>query len=119
QQFRRALDEHERLLLIPGVIAAGDDVGAGVDDLVIDHLGNAEAAGGVLAVDRDEVELPVPPQRREPLEHDLAPAAADDIADEEDAHGLLEPRGIENVRRHPESPWCVRWRFSRLAGTTR
>ena len=31
---RRALDEHERLALVPGVIAAGDGVGAGIDHLV-------------------------------------------------------------------------------------
>ena len=62
QQLRRALDEHQRLALIPGMIAAGDDVGAGVDELVIDRLGDAEAAGRVLAVDGDEIELPVADQ---------------------------------------------------------
>jgi hypothetical protein len=41
------------------MIAAGDHVGAGIDDLVIDRLRDAEAAGRVLAVDGDEIELPV------------------------------------------------------------
>ena len=58
-QPRRALDEDQRLLLVPGMIAERDGVGAGVDQLAIDRLGDAEAAGGVLAVDDDEIELPV------------------------------------------------------------
>ena len=48
---RDALDEHQRFPLPPGMVAERDDVGAGIDELVIDRLGNAEAAGGVLAVD--------------------------------------------------------------------
>ena len=58
-QPRRALDEDQRLALVPGVVAERDGVGAGVDHLVVDRLGDAEAAGGVLAVDHDEIELPV------------------------------------------------------------
>ena len=58
-QPRRALDEDQRLLLVPGVIAERDRVGAGVEQLLVDRLGDAEAAGGVLAVDDDEIELPV------------------------------------------------------------
>ena len=54
--------------------------------LLVDRLGDAEAAGGVLAVDGDEIELPVAHQPRQPFEHDGAPAAADDVADEENAH---------------------------------
>ena len=67
---RRPLDEHQRLLLVPGVIAERDRVGAGIDELLIDRLGDAEAAGGVLAVDDDEIEPPVAHQPRQPLEHD-------------------------------------------------
>ena len=58
-QARRALDEDQRLLLVPGMIAERDGVGAGVEQFAIDRLGDAEAAGGVLAVDDDEIELPV------------------------------------------------------------
>ena len=57
-QARRALDEDERLALVPGMIAERDGVGAGVDEVVVDRLGDAEAAGGVLAIDHDEIELP-------------------------------------------------------------
>ena len=58
-QPRRALDEHQRLALIPGMIAERDRVGAGIDEFLVDRLGDAEAAGGVLAIDDDEIERPV------------------------------------------------------------
>src|SRR6266516_2932521 len=86
QQPRRAFDENQRLLLVPGVVAAGDHVGAGIDEFLVDGFGNAEAAGGVLAVDRHEIELPVAHEGTQALEQDRAPAAPYDVADEEDAH---------------------------------
>ena len=67
-ELRRALDEHQRLALVPGMIAAGDDIDAGVDELLVDLLGDAKAAGGVLAVDGDEIELPVADQARQAFE---------------------------------------------------
>ena len=91
QQLRRALDEDERLLLIPGMVAAGDHVDAGIDELLVDRLGDAEAAGGILAVDGDEIEPPFGDQLRQSIEQDGAPAAADDVADEQDAHALVLP----------------------------
>src|SRR5262249_20777927 len=74
------------------MVAAGDDVGAGVDELPIDRLGDAEAARRVLPVDGDKVELPVANEARQPVEHDRAPAAADDVSDEEDAHACQDFR---------------------------
>ena len=58
QQPGLALDEDERLALVPGMVAERDRVGAGGEDLVADRLRDAEAAGGVLAVDDDAVEAP-------------------------------------------------------------
>ena len=58
-QPRRPLDEDERLALVPGMVAERDGVGAGADEVLIDRLGDAESAGGVLGVDDDEIELPV------------------------------------------------------------
>ena len=87
-QARRALDEHQRLALVPGVIAERDGVGAGIDQFVVDRFGDAEAAGGVLAVDDDEIELPFGDQAGQPLDDDCAPGAADHVADEENAHAL-------------------------------
>src|SRR5439155_2658972 len=86
QQLRRALDEDERLLLVPGMIAASDHVGAGVDELVIDHLRDTKTAGRVLAIDGDEIELPVADQPGQALQYDRAPAAPDDVTDEQDTH---------------------------------
>ena len=57
-QLRRALDENQRLLLVPGMIAERDGIGAGLDQLAIDRFGNAETAGRVLAIDHDQIELP-------------------------------------------------------------
>ena len=56
---RRARDEGERLALVPRMIAAGNNVRAGLDHLVVDRLGDAETAGRVLTVDDHAVELPV------------------------------------------------------------
>ena len=91
KQLGRALDEDQRLLLVPGVVAAGDRVGAGVDEVLVDRLGDAEAAGGVLAIDGDEIEPPVAHQPGQTLEQDGAAAASHDVADEENAHALRRP----------------------------
>ena len=64
QQPRLALDEDERLALVPGMVAEGDGIGAGGQELVADRLGDAEAAGGVLAVDDDAIEPPALAQGR-------------------------------------------------------
>jgi hypothetical protein len=91
QQLRGPLDEHQRFALIPGVIAAGDGVRAGIDELLIDRFGDAEAAGRVLAIYGDEIELPVADPPGQAVEQHYAPAAADNVADEEDSHALLAP----------------------------
>ena len=69
-QARRALDEHQRLALVPGVIAERDGVGAGVDHFVVDRFGDAEAAGRILAVDNHKIELPFGDEARQPLDDD-------------------------------------------------
>ena len=86
---RLALDEDERLALIPGMIAERHGVGAGHQDLVADRLGDAEAAGGVLAVDDDAIEPPALAQRRQPRRDGAAPGPSDDIAEEEEAHSRV------------------------------
>jgi len=85
-QARRALDEDQRLALVPGVIAERDGVGAGIDEVVVDRLGDTEAAGGVLAVDDDKIKAPFSDQLRHVIEQDGAPATPDNIADEEYSH---------------------------------
>ena len=55
EQTVMPLDEDQRLALIPDMIAGGHDVGAGIEKLGQDLLGDAEAAGRVLAIDHDEI----------------------------------------------------------------
>jgi hypothetical protein len=84
-QPRGALDEHQRLALVPGMIAERDGVGAGIEQLLIDRLGDAEAARRVLAIDDDEIERPVPDQSRQAVRDRDAAAAADDVSDKQDS----------------------------------
>ena len=86
QQPRLAFDEDEGLALVPGMVAEGDGVGAGRQDLVADRLGDAEAAGGVLAVDDDAVELPAVAKAGQALDHRVAAGPPDDVAEEEKTH---------------------------------
>ena len=41
------------------MIAQRDGIGAAVDEFLVDRLGDAEAAGRILAIDDDEIERPV------------------------------------------------------------
>ena len=65
-----------------GVIAERHRVGADVDKFVEDCLGDAEAAGGVLTIEQDEIERPVADQAGQLLADNRAPGPADHIADE-------------------------------------
>ena len=87
-EARLAGDEDQRLLLVPGVIAQGHAIGAGLDDLPTDGLGDAEAPRRVFAIHHHEIELPVPAQAGQAVEEDVAPGAAHDVADEENPHGV-------------------------------
>ena len=82
-QARRALDEDQRLLLIPGVIAERDRIGAGVEQVLIDRLGDAEPAGGILAIDDDEIERPVADHAGQMFGDGGAAGLADDVTDKE------------------------------------
>ena len=68
------------------MIAERHRVGAGIDEFLIDRLGDAEAAGGVLAIDDDEIERPVADHAGQMLRDGGAPGPADDVADEKNAH---------------------------------
>ncbi len=69
----------ERVLLIEGVVAERYRVGASVDQVVEDRLGDAEPAGRVLAVDHHEIEIIARPQTGQRLDHRRPARAADDI----------------------------------------
>ena len=96
---RRAFDEHQRLFLIPGMIAERDSIGPGVEEFLIDRLGDTEAAGGILAVDDDEIEFPVADERRQMFVDRGASGLADDVADKKDSqlHRLRKPNRSVSV----------------------
>ncbi len=80
QQTVMPFDKHERLALVPHVIARGDDVGACVEQLGHDRFGDAEAARRILAVHHHEVGAVALAQFGQSLEHGHTPRAADHIA---------------------------------------
>ena len=81
-----ALDEHQRLLLVEGVVAERDDVGAGAEQVLEDGLGDAEAAGRVLAVDHHEIELVALAQPGQLVDHGLPARPADHVTQEKQSH---------------------------------
>jgi len=93
-QSGRALDEHQRLALIPGVIAERDGVGAGVEQFLIDRFRDAESAGRILAIDDDEIEPEVADHAGQMFGDGGAPGPADDVAHEENAQVQLRKSNI-------------------------
>ena len=102
-EARLARDEHERLALVPGMVAEGDGVRPGQEQVVADRLGDAEAAGRVLAVDDDAVQAPALAQPRQAIRDREAPGPSDDVAEEEEAHGAHGPASRGSSPR-PRTP---------------
>jgi hypothetical protein len=71
------------------VVAERDCIGAGIDEFIVDDLGDAEAARRILTIDDDEVELPIGNERGQPFDHDGPPRAADNVADKKNTHTLF------------------------------
>ena len=67
------------------MVAERDRVRAGIEKILIDRLGDPEAAGGVLAVDDDEIDRPVLDHAGQMFGNGGAAGLADDVTDEEDA----------------------------------
>ena len=80
------LDENQAVPLVEGVVAERHRIGAGIQELLQDGLGDAEAAGGVLAVDDDEIELIARYQLRQAFDDRIAAGASDDVAEKEKTH---------------------------------
>ena len=76
----------EDLFFVPDVVAGGDDVGAEVEELFGDGGREAEAAGGVFAVDDEEIDGVGFKHVGQVLADDVAAGGAEDIADKEDLH---------------------------------
>ena len=65
------------------MVAERDGIGAGVEEFLIDRLGDAKSAGGILAVDDDEIERPVPDHTGQIFRDRGAACPADHVTDEE------------------------------------
>ena len=70
------------------MIAAGDGVSASVDHLGVDLLRDAEAAGGVLAVDDRAIELPVAAEHRQTLGDGRTARTSHHITNEQETHSV-------------------------------
>ena len=81
-----ALGEDQRLALVEDVVAGGHHIGAGAQHLAQYVLGDAEAAGGVLAVHHHEIERVLNNQRRQLLDHRVAAAASQEITQKQKPH---------------------------------
>jgi len=81
-------DRHvfDDLFFVPDVVAGGDDVGAEVEEFFGDGGCDAEAAGGVFAVDDKEIDGVSFEDVGEVLAYDVAAGRSEDVADEENVH---------------------------------
>ena len=86
----------DEFALVPDVVAGGEDVGAEVEEVVGNLRSDAEAAGGVFAVDDDELGLVGLAQVTDVRLEDAAARAAKDVADEEDVHGKAPESGTRH-----------------------
>lgn len=82
------------LFFVPDVVAGGDDVGAEVEEFFCDGGSDAEAAGGVFAVDDEEVYGVSFEDVGEVLAYDVAAGRSEDVADEENVHVNILARGV-------------------------
>ena len=86
QQARLGGEIGHDFALVPGVVAEGDDVGAGAHEIDREPRRDAVAARGVLAVDDEEVGLVALAQERDGGAHGVAARFADDIAEKNEFH---------------------------------
>ena len=86
QQTRFALEVIEDLPLAPDVIAGGEHVDAGVEQLAATVRIDPGATRNVLAVGDHEARLGAMDELRQQPAHGEPPGFADDVAEEEDVH---------------------------------
>jgi hypothetical protein len=85
----------DNLFFVPDVVAGGDDMRTEVEEFFGDGGGDAEAAGGVFAVDDEEVDGVGFEDVGEVLAYDVAAGRSEDVADEENVHLWILARGRE------------------------
>jgi hypothetical protein len=71
------------------MVATGDDIDPGVNELLVDCLSDAESACCVLAVGDCEIEVPGTHQFRQALQYSRAPAPTHNVADEKNSHPVM------------------------------
>ncbi len=76
----------EDLFFVPDVVTGGDYVGSEIEELFGDGGGDAEAAGGVFAVDDEEIDGVGVEDVRQVFADDMAAGGAEDVADKENIH---------------------------------
>jgi hypothetical protein len=76
----------EDLALVPDMVASGDDMGTEVEEFFGDGGCNAEASGGVFAVDDEEVDGVGFEDVGKMFTDDVAAGGAKDVADKKDIH---------------------------------
>lgn len=76
----------EDLSLVPDVVAGGNDVGAEIEELFCNGWCDAEASGGVLSVDDEEVDGVGFKDVGKVFADDVAAGGAKDVADKKDVH---------------------------------
>jgi hypothetical protein len=76
----------EDLFFVPDVVTGGDYVGSEIEELFGDGGSDAEAAGGVFAVDDEEIDGVGVEDVRQVFADDMAAGGAEDVADKENIH---------------------------------
>ena len=94
----------EDFLFVPNVVAGGDDMGTEVEEFFGDGGRDAEAAGGVFAVDDEEVDFVGFDEVGKVFANDVAAGGAEDVADEENVHTGNRVQGGLGVVL---SAWCL------------
>ena len=106
--------EVERLALVPDMVAGGHYVGAAFQGLQEDLFRDAEAAGGVLAIDHDEIETVVGDKAGQLIPRRRPSAASHKIAQKKQPHALpsIRARPVQAAfgenRRH-RNVVCFAW----------
>ena len=85
-QARLAHDIGQGLALVPAVVAQGQAVGTGHEQLARRVLGDAETARGVLCIDHHEIEFQVALQAGQVIAQPVPSGLADDITEKSQSH---------------------------------
>ena len=79
-------DEHQRLALVPGVVAERDDIRAGIEQFMEDVFRQPEATGGVFGIDGDKIDGMGVDQAGKTVKDDIPARSADQITNEQTTH---------------------------------